>query len=730
MRHRASGKSRGGRCRVASVLRRAWMVLNRNQTVIAAVSLVWLLWRSGTQPRRLAYPCQRAAAANLTGLALAVLPTAVLGHRACSYGRRLGRRAVVLGQVLFVASTVFLLGWAGYEGYLYAADLLEEKVSAARPQPASSSGEGAASPTLSSRLLAPSEDEAIVAYGRDMGAAYGSYPWGPENGNTVYALVKRTVLELHLGTESNPLRDLISPGDKVVIKPNLVHNNNVGTTRVAVLRPLVDMAAAAGASQIIIGDGTADGGYATFDTVGITQTWINYLRNLYPASDVQRIEFNDPAHYYWVTMGTGAGGASTYVGSGYTDNTMVRKHLAETNDYFGTPASPRTDSRGATNTGNVMGWYAFSSYLLDADVVINVPKIKSHGWAINTAAVKNWVGATLKRTNALEYHWLRIDHHIYNATSYQMAFGSDTMWRDVGDLQRAQLYWKAGVVHSTPQRKYLVVIDGIHGVERSVVDPSPSDMVHLGAIVASVDPVAADCVASRLMGYDWRPKFSGGQWRGGVPVINNQPGASPGHPLGTNDVSKIRVIGEAIGPSPNYVFKFDYANDPSGSWPDWSLTRMSDFTPPSITSASLVPQAGQMALTATVQGAIAVYAYYGDDGNGAPHVIRMTQQGTTDTWTCMLPAGSMDAIIRAQDANLNVSRVAAAYRAPGDFDGDADVDLGDFSYFQACFNGPNRSYALAECGNADFDRDADTDLSDFAVFQGCFNGPNRPPACE
>jgi hypothetical protein len=67
---------------------------------------------------------------------------------------------------------------------------------------------------------------------------------------------------------------------------------------------------------------------------------------------------------------------------------------------------------------------------------------------------------------------------------------------------------------------------------------------------------------------------------------------------------------------------------------------------------------------------------------------------------------------------------------PGDFDVDNDVDLSDFSFFQACFNGPNRTPTLAECVATDLDDDADVDQGDFAAFQGCFNGPNRPPACE
>jgi len=75
---------------------------------------------------------------------------------------------------------------------------------------------------------------------------------------------------------------------------------------------------------------------------------------------------------------------------------------------------------------------------------------------------------------------------------------------------------------------------------------------------------------------------------------------------------------------------------------------------------------------------------------------------------------------------LHVTVEPPSYR--GDFDLDQDVDLGDFAYFQACFNGPNRSYALpGSCDRPDLDSDNDVDLSDFGAFQACFNGPNRPP---
>jgi hypothetical protein len=73
----------------------------------------------------------------------------------------------------------------------------------------------------------------------------------------------------------------------------------------------------------------------------------------------------------------------------------------------------------------------------------------------------------------------------------------------------------------------------------------------------------------------------------------------------------------------------------------------------------------------------------------------------------------------------------SCYKPQHDSDGDADVDLIDFSVFQGCFNGPNRPYGSASpmCTCFDDDDDLDVDLIDFSVFQGCFNGPNRPPNC-
>jgi hypothetical protein len=62
------------------------------------------------------------------------------------------------------------------------------------------------------------------------------------------------------------------------------------------------------------------------------------------------------------------------------------------------------------------------------------------------------------------------------------------------------------------------------------------------------------------------------------------------------------------------------------------------------------------------------------------------------------------------DMNNNFSNFQEA-----DFFADADVDLGDYAFFQGCFGGADASYDDPHCELADFDFDGDVDLDDFDV---------------
>jgi hypothetical protein len=63
-----------------------------------------------------------------------------------------------------------------------------------------------------------------------------------------------------------------------------------------------------------------------------------------------------------------------------------------------------------------------------------------------------------------------------------------------------------------------------------------------------------------------------------------------------------------------------------------------------------------------------------------------------------------------------------------DHDGDGDVDLSDFAYFQTCLTG----YITIEnllCRSVDFNHDNAVDTLDLLAFLQCLNGANKPPGC-
>ena len=82
-------------------------------------------------------------------------------------------------------------------------------------------------------------------------------------------------------------------------------------------------------------------------------------------------------------------------------------------------------------------------------------------------------------------------------------YGNRTTWRMCLDLNRCLYYSDAAGLHldaGAPVRSVLTLIDGIVAGEGS--GPlSPMDRP-LGAVIASTDPVAADLVSLRLMGFD------------------------------------------------------------------------------------------------------------------------------------------------------------------------------------------------------------------------------------
>jgi uncharacterized protein (DUF362 family) len=187
---------------------------------------------------------------------------------------------------------------------------------------------------------------------------------------------------------------------------------------------------------------------------------------------------------------------------------------------------------------------------MDADVLINIPKLKTHKKVGLTCALKNLVGinasknwlphhtegtpldggdqfpaATLK--SRLEHRWMgTAKRWLKNRPVMSRTFiplkkaarvvfgdtqkivrsgnwqGNDTCWRMVLDLNKCLLFYDGAGRRRTRPIRYLAVVDGIVGGEGN--GPMSPDPKPCGVILAGTHPVAVDCVAAVLMGFDWQ----------------------------------------------------------------------------------------------------------------------------------------------------------------------------------------------------------------------------------
>lgn len=109
--------------------------------------------------------------------------------------------------------------------------------------------------------------------------------------------------------------------------------------------------------------------------------------------------------------------------------------------------------------------------VLEADVVISLPKLKTHELTLYTGALKNFFGAVP--------HKIRKQAHA---------------------LEDRDRFGEAIVDIYSVVKPHLAVMDGVIGMEGN--GPANGTPVHSGVIMASYDCVALDMVASELIGID------------------------------------------------------------------------------------------------------------------------------------------------------------------------------------------------------------------------------------
>ena len=393
----------------------------------------------------------------------------------------------------------------------------------------------------------------------------GWLPAEPGPPNPVYAAVRAALRALGLdaarfGTPAwNPLGDLAPRGARIVLKPNFIRHWNPAPggsvdsviTHGAVLRAALDYAALAAGPEGSLAIAEAPQHDCDFDAIrriaGLDAIALLYARALGRELSVldlrreavvyrdgvivaRRALPGDPRGYRLVDLGA----RSAFHGSGL-DPRRFRGA-----DYDSRPTT--THHEGGRHE------YLLAESVLAADLVVNLPKLKTHKKTGVTLALKNLVGINGDK-NLLPHHcagspgaggdefpgerWidrarsagveaarallrrgrgarvLRAARRVETAARGDAFvrsgnwWGNQTTWRMCLDLNRAFYYSDARGARFealTPVRRALHLIDGIVAGEGE--GPlAPSDRP-LGAVVAATDPLALDLVCVRLMGFD------------------------------------------------------------------------------------------------------------------------------------------------------------------------------------------------------------------------------------
>jgi len=491
-----------------------------------------------------------------------------------------------------------------------------------------------------------SPEDPIVSFNYDASVSYGTTPPYDARDNPVYYFIWDVVVGTALGTQSDPLSDLISQGDTVLIKPNMVAASGAAYSHPSVVRPLIDMAVTAGATKIWVGDGSpgfTNGEKYLLDTKYVAM--VEALDTKHANIEIRIVNLNDRGtnkKWRWINLDQN----SAFAGSSYTDYDMGYYDVTLYNHQYYKTA----DSYGINPNGQAMGWYAISEYVLDSDVIINVPKMKNHWTNIVTLALKNLVGITVASTyDNSDAGFVRIPHNKKGDArgSYDVTFGNDVLWRSILDLNRIVLYADSqGSVRSTKQRKYFNVLDGIVANEKNAAGSDPYDMK---IALASIDPVALDAVGARLMGYNFK-KLPGIEEAG---LVNH-------HLVGTISRDLIVIIGDTIDSRFNHIFEYynvwaQYAQQDS--------LALTDFTAPSIASVTSQISGTTLTVTSTISGAQYAYILYKE--GGIQKYIKMTPTGST--FSGVIPNQYLQYKILAIDNNFNTAH-SQLYTNTGDLE--------------------------------------------------------------
>ena len=360
--------------------------------------------------------------------------------------------------------------------------------------------------------------------------------------------------EARLGTRDwNPLGDIVAHGDRVLIKPNWVrHANKSGrgidclVTHPSVIEAVLLYLEKARPAEVVIGDAPLQG--CEFPKLRELQRLDDLPPRFAPGMEVEIRDFR-------LTILHRDALRSESRRSERRNDQYIRfdlgaeSELEEISDAAGrfrvTMYNPEPMSRMHAPGKHQ---YVIAREMVDADVVFNLPKLKTHERAGITGALKNFVGINghkdclphhrkggsrsegdcyeggsvfkglledlLDRANRADRFFIKRGLKTAVGAGLRLArtfgddgnlrgawYGNDTVWRMCLDLQRILHYGTAEAeIAARLQRRVVTITDAIiAGEGEGPLSPLP---IPLGVMTLSTNAPAADWVHAYLMGMD------------------------------------------------------------------------------------------------------------------------------------------------------------------------------------------------------------------------------------
>jgi uncharacterized protein (DUF362 family) len=386
--------------------------------------------------------------------------------------------------------------------------------------------------------------------------------------NVVYSAVRETFRLSGLDTGRfgspgwNPLGELLSPGETVLVKPNLVKESHPRDpagwqyvlTHGSVIRAVTDYIwlAIGPTGSVYLADApqTDSSWDGIVSVLGLDSIRDHYLRRglSFHLVDLRQEEWRaeagviverrklagDPNGAVAFDLGSASefadhGGGGRYYGADYDESTVNHHHTGGRHEYL------------------------IAGSAVKADAVFSIPKLKTHKKAGVTVSLKNLVGinadknwlphhtegdprrggdehpapgplhrlerrgAALLRRVALSFPFVgprimqrarRIGTKVFGDTETVVRsgnwWGNDTIWRMCLDLNKVLLYGNPDGSLREPavrnRKRHFVLVDGIvAGEGRGPMNPDP---VHAGLLIFGTDAPSVDATCARLIGLD------------------------------------------------------------------------------------------------------------------------------------------------------------------------------------------------------------------------------------